>query len=181
MRLSLHLPAKPTNPPLVLALHYGGQPVGYYGRGLLETLVVPAWRALDAVFVAPVSLGGAWQTADNLAALLALVEELTRVYATDRARAVVTGYSLGAAGCWHLAAEASPRFSAAVPLAGAPPNPTDPINVPVYALHSRADQLFGFADVEAAIAALVAGGTPIALHALASGGHFDVAAFVPAL
>lgn len=51
-------PGLPAGAPIVLCLHYGGTPVGHYGRTLLEHLVAPAWQALGAVMLAPVSVHG---------------------------------------------------------------------------------------------------------------------------
>lgn len=181
LRLTLHLPGQTANAPCVLALHYGGPPVGFYGRGLLETLVVPAWEELDAVCVAPVSLGGDWLAPANVAAVLALVVELEATFQTAPTRKIVTGYSLGAAGCWHLAEHRDTRFALVVPMAGAPPNRNANFTAPVHVLHSRADQLFPFAEVEAAVTHLVARGLPVSFHALDGAYHFNVGAFVPAL
>src|SRR5437870_13610550 len=47
--------------PLVLALHFAGDPRGA-GRAVLEILVEPAFADLGAIIVAPDSLGGDWET-----------------------------------------------------------------------------------------------------------------------
>ena len=62
--------------PLVLCLHYGGEPRGYYGRPLLEHLLLPAWAGLGAVMVAPVSVGGDWTTPDNARNAFELISSL---------------------------------------------------------------------------------------------------------
>src|SRR5438105_2852500 len=50
--------------PLVLALHYGGDPNGA-GKGVLSILVRPALAELGAIIVAPDSTGGGWSTPEN--------------------------------------------------------------------------------------------------------------------
>ena len=63
-RCTVHVPETPAAAaPLVLVLHYGGEPSGFYGRPLLEMLATGAWRELGAVLVAPVAAGGAQRLA----------------------------------------------------------------------------------------------------------------------
>jgi len=50
--------------PLVLALHFGGDPDGA-GRSMLDILIQPALEGLGAVIVAPDSLGRMGQSAER--------------------------------------------------------------------------------------------------------------------
>src|SRR5690349_601131 len=50
--------------PLILALHFGGDPQGA-GHAMLEILIQPALGDLGAIIVAPDSVGGSWSTAAN--------------------------------------------------------------------------------------------------------------------
>ena len=67
IQYAISIPANysPSRPvPLVLALHYGGNPNGA-GRGVLTLLVGPALAELGAIIVAPDSIGGGWNTPEN--------------------------------------------------------------------------------------------------------------------
>lgn len=180
-RFTLSLPReRDPAPPLVLVLHYAGEPTPYYGRPLLETLVEPALRTLNAVFVAPETLGGAWHTEANEAWVLALLDGLAARYTTDPLRVVVTGYSMGAMGTWHLLGHHPERFSAAVPISGFPRQPAA-TRVPVYALHAPRDELFDFERLRTLSAELIGRGCPLHLESVPATGHFDLQGFAAAL
>ncbi len=112
------------------------------GGKLLEELVEPALRDLNAILVAPDCPGQDWIDPVSEQAVLALVAEIRRHYAVDRSRVVVVGFSLGAAGSWHLIRRHPGIFSAAVPVAGTPPPQAgNPTGTPaVFAINSRADR-----------------------------------------
>ncbi|MSR15115.1 MAG: hypothetical protein EXR86_11245 [Gammaproteobacteria bacterium] len=180
-RLSLQLPTQPRGAPLVLVLHYGGQPHGYYGEALVGSLVQPAWQALNAVIAAPVSVGGDWQSKDNLALLRSLLPLLEATYETNSQQRVITGYSLGAIGCWHQLVTQENHFSAAVPIAGRIPESLEAITTPFHALHSRTDQLFPLGDFEARVSARAAAGANAALSVVNDVDHFDFLAYLAAM
>lgn len=179
--VTLHLPATSEHAPLVTVLHYGGPPTGYYGRGLLEQLVVPAWQALNAVFIAPVSRGGEWQTTANMTAVRRLLTVVEAHYATAPHARYLVGYSLGAIGCWHWLMEADAPFAAVVPIAGQIPDALTSFTIPTYALHSRADRLFPSGPIETKLDALRAAHCPLACRILDDIDHFNVGAYRPAL
>ncbi len=55
----------PSTPvPLILALHFGGNPTGA-GASVLQILIGPALSELGAIIVAPDSVGGNWTTPDH--------------------------------------------------------------------------------------------------------------------
>jgi hypothetical protein len=67
VRYAISIPAgySPSVPvPLVLALHFGGDPDGA-GRSMLEILTGPALAELGAIIVAPDSLGGGWESGET--------------------------------------------------------------------------------------------------------------------
>lgn len=181
LRYTLRLPPAASGAPLVLVLHYGGTITPYYGRPLLEGLVVPALQSVNAVMVAPEALGGDWTSAANEAALLELVAAIERGHATDPARRLITGYSLGAIGTWHLIARHPTLFAAAIPIAGAPPATIAILETPVYAIHSDADLLFSLAAVRAQVETLPAAGARVTLAVMNGIDHYDVFAARPAL
>jgi len=181
VRCTLALPAgSPRAAPLVVCLHYGGEPRGFYGRPLLEHLLLPAWNPLGAVMLAPVTAGGDWTTAENTANVLELVGAVEQAYACASTRRIVAGYSLGAIGTWHLLSRAPGHFAVAVPIAGPPPV-TEPGLTPVRALNSTADRLFPAAATVAAIARLRECGVDAACDLVEDVDHYDFAGFGAAL
>ncbi len=166
--------------PLVVVLHYAGQPTRYYGRPLVEQLFEPAWRELGALYVAPESLDGQWSSAANEAFVLNLVDTLQNEYAVDRARIVVAGYSMGAIGSWHFITHYPERFSAAVPVAGFPRAEVG-CAVPVYTLATESDEIFDYQNMSTAVEALRQRGCAIEFARVDARGHYDVNGFATAL
>jgi poly(3-hydroxybutyrate) depolymerase len=180
-KASIQVPANATGASLVMVLHYGGTPHGFYGRQLLEDVVASAWRDLHAVFIAPVSLGGDWTTALNTEMVWRLFASAESFYGTDTKRRVLTGYSLGAIGTWHFLAQKPDFFSAAVPMAGRVPEHYTPTSAPCFVLHSDADQLFPIDEVTARVAERAAHGADIRAEILHGVDHYAVTSFRVAL
>jgi poly(3-hydroxybutyrate) depolymerase len=142
-------PSRPV--PLVLALHFGGNPFGA-GAGLLRVLVGPAFADLGAIVVAPDSIAGAWSSPENERAVIELLNAVQSSYRTDPKRVAVTGFSMGGAGVWFFAGKYPERFSAAIPVAGRPPAaPAASWQMPVFAVHSRDDEVVPFGPTETRI------------------------------
>ena len=185
VKVTLHLPDnRPTGQigrGLVMALHYGGQPHGHYGRGLLEQLVVPAWRAAGMVLAAPVTLGGDWKTPQNSQMVLSLADRLAMALDLDPAMRWLTGYSLGAMGCWHFLTHSPSAFRAILPVAGPVPSELRDFQTPVYVLHSDADQLFPASEVVAGLKTLEARGNPVAWQVLPGVTHYQLGGYREAL
>lgn len=182
-RFTLSLPADIATAvaaPLVLVLHYAGQPTRYYGRPLLTGLIEPAFRPLQAILVAPESLGGQWQEEANEAFVLELLSQIQSTYTVAPGRIVVTGYSMGAVGTWHFVTHYPELFSAGVPIAGFP-NRDLRSAVPVHAFHSANDELFPLDRLREAVAAARAAGTAVELTETPVNGHFDVNGYARAL
>lgn len=181
---TLSLPATPPRDGsqlLVLVLHYGGPPSGFYGRPLIEQLMGPALAELGAIFVAPVTLGGDWTSADNEAAVFALYEELEHAYATDDTARVISGYSMGAVGTWHFIAARPDYFMAAIPISGFKPTAASACRTPVYAVHSTADAIFDAAELRTMIDAHTAAGCQVRADFIEGVDHFDLVAFGPSI
>ncbi len=68
-------PAKPV--PLVLALHFSGDPEGA-GRAVLVMLVAQGLDKLGAILIGPDSKGGAWSSAANEQAVNFLIEDVEK-------------------------------------------------------------------------------------------------------
>lgn len=165
--------------PLILALHFGvgGGTGNGAGRDLLRAMVGPAFEDLHAIIIAPDSLGGDWSTPENEEAVRALLDETETTYSIDKSKVAITGYSMGGAGAWHLAEKWPERFSAVVPVAGRPPASAAGWKVPVFAVHSRADQVVPFAPTETRIAELQKVGVNAKLVALTDISHYQTTRF----
>ena len=167
--------------PLVLALHYGGEPFDGAGRGVIELLVTPALGALGAVIVAPDALEAGWDRPVNQDAALYLLDRVAQRYATDPRRTVVTGFSMGGTGAWQFAARHPDRFSAALPVAGRPPSTSGAWRVPVFAVSSRRDTVVPMAAAVERIAELKRGGANAEMVILDAPTHFQTSAHTEGL
>jgi predicted peptidase len=169
--------------PLILALHYGvgGQDPDGAGGDMLQILVGPALAQLGAIIVAPDSVGGNWSSPENEKAVNALLDMVLAKYEIDRKKIAVTGYSMGGAGTWHFAEKFPDRFSAAIPVAGRPPESAAGWRLPVLAIHSRDDQVVPFGPTEARIAELQKAGVDAKLIPLTGITHYQTNRFQDAL
>lgn len=166
--------------PLVLALHFGGNPEGA-GRAVLEILVAPALRELGAVIVAPDSKGGAWSSAANEHAVNLLLDDVLKTYNIDRKKIVVTGFSMGGSGAWHFGMKYPDRFSAVIPVSGTPAGSAAKWRLPVLAIHSRDDNVVPIGPTQAYLAELQKNGVRAELIELAGIGHHQTYRFVDGL
>ncbi len=163
--------------PLVLALHFGGDPGGA-GRAMLDILVRPALAALGAIIVAPDSLAGGWSSAPNETAVNALLAAVEKSYDIDQTKVIVTGYSMGGAGTWYWADKYPGRFSAAVPVSGRPTPSAAGWRVPVFAVHSRNDEVNPIGPTEDRIAELKKQGVNAQMVVLTGITHFETYKYV---
>ena len=169
--------------PLILALHFGvggGDATGA-GNDVLEILVGPALGGLGAIIVAPDSIKGNWSTPENEKAVNALLDMVVARYAIDQKKIAVTGYSMGGTWSWTFAQKFPQRFSAAIPIAGTPPESAAGWKVPVLAIHSRNDQVAPFGPTEARIGQLQKAGVNAKLILLSGITHYETDRFQDAL
>ena len=169
--------------PLILALHFGvggGSPAGA-GRDVVEILIGPALAELGAIIVAPDSMRGDWSTPENERAVNALLDMVLASYSVDTKKLVVTGFSMGGTGSWHFAATYPERFSAAIPIAGRPPESAIGWRLPILAIHSRNDQVAPIGPTETRIEELQKSGVNAKLIALTGITHFETYRFVDGL
>lgn len=169
--------------PLILALHFGvrgGDSAGA-GRDVVEILIGPALAELGAIIVAPDSVRGDWSSPENESAVNALLEMVLAGYSVDTKKIAVTGYSMGGTGSWHFAAKYPERFSAAIPVAGRPPESASGWRLPVLAIHSRNDQVAPIGPTETRIAELQKSGVNAKLIALTGITHFETHRFAGGL
>jgi predicted peptidase len=169
--------------PLILALHFGvggGDATGA-GRDVVQILIGPALAELGAIIVGPDSVQGDWSTPENEKAVNALLDMVQARYSIDKKKVVVTGFSMGGTGSWHLAEKFTGRFSAAIPVAGRPPAVATGWRLPVLAIHSRDDQVAPFAPTEARIAELQKAGVNAKLISVTGITHYEIYRFRDAL
>ena len=166
--------------PLILALHFGGDPQGA-GRAMLEILIQPALGDLGALIVAPDSLGGGWSTAANAQGVNALLAAVEKSYAIDQKKVIVTGFSMGGQGTWYWADKYPDRFSAAIPISGTPTPSAATWRLPVFAVHSRDDQVQPIGPTEQRIAELKKRGINAQMVVLNGIAHFETYKFVSGL
>jgi predicted peptidase len=166
--------------PLILALHFGGDPRGA-GHAMLQILIQPALGDLGAVIVAPDSVGGGWSTPGNERAVNALLEKAEKSYVIDEKKVIVTGFSMGGQGTWYWGDKYPDRFSAAVPLAGTPTASAATWRIPVFAVHSRDDQVQPIGPTEQRIAELKKRGVNAQIVVLSGIQHFETSRFVDGL
>lgn len=134
-------PARKT--PLVMGLHYGGQVTPHYSKGFVEALILPGLKDLGAVIVAPDSPGGGWNHDLSEGAVLELMDYVSKTYNTDQDRTLLTGFSLGGHGTWYIGSRNQERFSALIPIAGAPVELAEDVDwrIPIYIIHSKIDRV----------------------------------------
>jgi predicted peptidase len=166
--------------PLVLALHFAGDPNGA-GQAVMEILIRPALADLGAIIVAPDSLRGGWDTAENDRGVNQLLDAVIASYSVDTKKIVVTGFSMGGRGTWYFGGKYPQRFSAAVPVAGVPPASAAGWRLPVFAVHSRNDEVAPIGPTEARIKELQKDGTRAELVALTGITHYQTYRFVDGL
>ena len=163
--------------PLVLALHFGVQGGSSEGAGrdVVGILIAPGLAELGAIIVAPDSIDGqSWSTPENEAAVLALLDQVIRSYRLDPKKVIVTGFSMGGMGTWHFAGKFPERFAAAVPVAGRPgAMPAGGWRVPVFAVHSRRDELVPLGPAQQRIDELKRGNVAAELVILDRPTHFN--------
>jgi predicted peptidase len=163
--------------PLVLVLHYAwsGSLPDYYGQELVENVVEPALRDLGAIMVAPDCLHRDWANPESEAEVNHLLDFLDDTYGVDRDKVIVTGYSLGGMGAWYMAARNQERFAAAIPIAGIVPREAAEVewSIPLYVIHSRADEVVSIVPTERAVKQLRERGAEVEFIVLDDVSHFE--------
>jgi predicted peptidase len=184
LRYTLYVPpgASASDPvPLVLAAHFGGVVTPWLGGSFADLLVVPGFRDLPALIVAPdAGSPGGWSASDE-EGVLWLVERLLEVYPVDAERVVVTGYSAGGGQTWMWANRHQALFSAAIPVSARPRPTENSWTIPVHVIHSSDDELIPLADVEDYVREQQAAGASFELTVVSGIGHYETDRFVPAL
>jgi len=165
--------------PLVLALHFAGRVTPYFGGEFLASFIRPALDGLGAIIVAPDCTDSDWTRPRSEKDVLELLDRVMKIYAIDRKRTLITGYSMGGSGTWYLAARHQDLFPAALIMAGQPESTTAKVNwkIPLYVIHSRADQIIPFKPAENAVEKLKKRGIDVQFVPLDGVTHYQVSGF----
>jgi predicted peptidase len=169
--------------PLVVALHYGydgAAPDPSTGQDLLEAFA-PGLADLGAIVVAPVALGGDWTDPTNESAVVWLTKSVMKSYPIDPKRVVLTGYSLGGQGTWFLAGRHQDLFTAAIPVAGEPTGGNLEWKIPVYVIHSEADEIIPIGPARKHTEALKAKGAKVEFKPVTGLTHYQTTRYGPYL
>ena len=167
--------------PLVMALHYGGNVTPFYGRGVIEGLVGPAFADLGAIIVAPDAQGDSpWTSEKNEQAVIWLTQNVMKTHSINPKKIVLTGFSMGGEGTWYIGSRHQDLFTAAIPVAGRPAGGKD-WKIPVYAIHSRKDEVVPIGPAEEHVKALKAKGASVEWKVLTDLTHFETARYQDAL
>jgi predicted peptidase len=165
--------------PLVVALHYGGHGIPFYGELILRELIEPALRELGAIILAPDCPTEDWSQPESDQFILDLLSHVGDQYNLDPRKTLITGYSLGGIGTWHLAGQFPDRFATALVMAAQPPENTSVTNwtVPLYVIHGRDDELFPIVNTTKVIVQLENNDVDIAYRILERVSHFETQKF----
>lgn len=165
--------------PLVLALHYGydgATPAPFTGGDMIKAFW-PGLSDLNAIVVAPDALGGSWTSDRNESSAVWLVRSVMKSYAIDPARVVVTGFSLGGEGAWHVGSRHQDLFTGAIPVAAPVAGGSAKWTIPVYVIHSDKDDVVSYSAAKKHADALQAQGAKLEMKTINGLGHFDTGAY----
>lgn len=165
--------------PLVIALHFGGHGFPYYGELFLTDLIEPSLRGLGALMVAPDCPGKDWTQPASEQFILDLLDHIQDQYSTDPERVLITGFSMGGIGVWHLLSRFPDRFTAALIMAANPPEGAGEIewDGPLYILHGNKDERFPIVNTTRVVIQLEERGFDLLYRVLESAAHYDTHKF----
>ena len=181
VKYAIEIPASydgSTPAPLVLALHYGydgSVPEAYTGEGMIESFR-SGLAELNAIVIAPDVLGGDWTEAKNEQAAVWLVQSAMKTYSVDAKRVIVTGYSLGGEGTWFIGSRHQDVFTGAIPVA-APVAGTADWKIPVYVIHSQADEIVPHSAAQRHADAIKSKGGKIEVKSVTGLTHYDTPSY----
>jgi polyhydroxybutyrate depolymerase len=165
--------------PLVLALHYGydgPNPTPYTGKGMIDAFR-PGLAGLNAVVIAPDALGGSWTDTRNEKVAVWLTRSAMKTYAIDPKRVVVTGFSLGGEGAWFIGSRHQDLFTGVVPVAAPQAGGDVEWKVPVYVIHSDADEIVPYASAKKHAERVKGKGAKLEFKTVSGLSHYKTSAY----
>ena len=165
--------------PLVLFLH-GARDRGTDLNILLKwglPRFVDASSALPYFFAAPqLPEGQTW--VEREADVIALLDSLIASQAIDSSRIILSGFSLGTAGAWHIAASHPGRFAGLVAVSGRAPKTLEQAQlsalkeIPIQIFQGGKDEKLSVEDTQQIVDTLSAAGATVDFTILPDGDHF---------
>lgn len=161
--------------PLVVALHFGGHGMPFYGELFLTDFVEPGLRELDAIMVSPDCPAKDWTQPESERFVLDLIDWIFDQYPVDPKRVLLAGFSMGGIGVWHLLQRFPERFSAAIVMAAQPPDGVEDLDWegPLCLIHGRDDELFPLVETNQVAIALEKRGYELSYRILESVTHYQ--------
>ncbi|MBW4426494.1 MAG: alpha/beta fold hydrolase [Nostoc desertorum CM1-VF14] len=165
--------------PLVLFLH-GARDRGTDINVLLKwglPRFVDSSSRLPYAFAAP-QLPEEQTWIDREADVIALLDDLIASQAIDPSRVILSGFSLGTAGAWHIAASHPDRFAGLVAVSGRVPKTLEETqlvalkNIPIQIFQGGKDEKLSVEDVEQIVNTLRKAGGTVDFTLLPDGDHF---------
>lgn len=164
--------------PLFIVLHFSGEVTPFFGEQMLMGLYRQAFRFYPSIIVAPDSLGGPWTTEENEQAVIDLLDHLLKEFKVDPKRVVLSGFSMGGHGTWAIGGRHQDRFSALIPIAGRPDPEIKEWSIPVYAIHSRADDVVPIEPTMQYVQAMQEKGYDVKLYPLRRESHHAIQSYI---
>ncbi|MBX3443509.1 MAG: hypothetical protein KF774_13970 [Planctomyces sp.] len=171
--------------PVIVFLHGAGER-GADGRRMLDVGLGPVLRRQPGLFPAVVvfpqaedrreSVRDVWRpTSPDGARALRILEAVETERAIDKSRRILIGWSMGAYGCWSLAAGCPEgTWSAVLPISGGG-DPRDAAEIPegasLWAIHGTDDRIVSADEMTAATNAATAAGRPCSSTRIEGAGH----------
>ena len=165
--------------PLVIALHFGGHGLPFYGELFLTDLIEPSLRGLGAIIAAPDCPSKDWTQPESEQFVMKLVDHLRDQYSIDPRKILITGFSMGGIGTWHIASQYPQKFSAALVMAANPIEDAFEVewDLPLYILHARDDELFPIVNTTQVVVGLEEQGVDITYRILENTTHYETHKF----
>lgn len=164
--------------PLILVLHYGYDgptPKPFTGGEMIDTF--RSGLGNRAILLAPDVVGGDWTDPQNELAAVWLAKCATRTFTIDPKRIWVTGYSMGGQGAWWIADRHQDFFTGAIPVAGVLADEKNPWEIPVFVIHSQADQVVSFSGVKQHVESLRSQGAAVEFKELSKPTHYQTSEY----
>ena len=152
---------------------------------MANMLMVPAFKDLDPIIVAPDSLEGPWNSEINKTSVSKLLEFAKKSFPIDTDKTLVSGFSMGGHGTWVVASEYQDFFKAAIPIAGRGVSERvrteTEWTIPMYVIHSKADKVVPIGQTKEFVDKVVKQGANVKFVEVEGLPHFETYRFAEPL